>query len=145
MGPERTRPQATRQELEKFCTTEGWTLARDARGRAVLHHVTYKFTLPDGTNLRTRISRPPDGTPYDAGMWSFILRTQLHVTAEEFWACVRNQVKPDRGTPVPPPDAVPAKLAHLLLTDVHLTESEVFAMTREEAIDRLNKFWTEGT
>ena len=137
-------PQPTRQDHEKFCLVEGWAPVRDARGRTETHHVTYELHLPDGRILRTRVSHPPDRTTYGAGRWSHILRDQLGVTEEEFWACVRDGTRPARGVPEAPPEALAADLVHLLITRVGLRDPEVAAMTRAEAIERLNRFWTEG-
>lgn len=69
---------------------------------------------------------------------------QLQVSEEEFWACVKNGVKPDRGVPHPPSEALPAEVVHLLITRVRVGEDEVRAMSREEAIARLQRFWAEG-
>lgn len=137
-------PQPTRQDHERFCLTEGWHRVRDARGRTGTHHVTYELDLPDGRILRTRISHPVNCGGYGRSLWAHILRDQLQVSEEEFWACAKNGAKPDRGTPNPPPDTVPAEVVHLLITRVRLSEDEVQAMSRDEAIIRLHHFWTEG-
>lgn len=137
-------PPPTRKDHEKFCRVEGWKQVRDARGRTGTHHVTFELPLPDGRVLRTRISHPPDRTTYGTSLWSHILGDQLCVSEDEFWACVREDSRPDRGLPEPPREALPAELIHLLLTRVGLTEPEVAAMTRVEAVERLNRFWAEG-
>jgi hypothetical protein len=139
-----TWPQPTRQDHETCCGVEGRAPVRNARGRAGTHHVTYEFHLPDGRVLRTRISHPPDRTTYGPSLWSHILRDQLGVSEEEFWACVRDGIKPDRGVPEAPPKALPADLVHLLITRVGLAESEVAAMSKAEAVERLNRYWSAG-
>jgi len=138
-------PQATREDHERFCRAEGWRRVRDAKGRTGTHHVTYELTLPDGQILRTRISRPPDRTAYGDSLWSHILRDQLKVTQDVFWACLRDGTLPDRGVPAVPAEALPADLVHLLLTRVGLTEDEIRQLTKMEAIARLQRYWTEGT
>jgi hypothetical protein len=137
-------PQPTREDHERFCQAEGWVRVRDAKGRTGTHHVTYELALWDGQVLRTRISHPPDRTAYGPAIWSHILRDQLKVDQEAFWACVREEKRPDRGAPAPPPDALPADLVHLLLTRVGLTEDEVRRFSRPEAIARLQRYWTDG-
>lgn len=137
-------PQPTRQDHEKFCEVEGWARVRDARGRTGTHHVTYELHLPDGRILRTRISHPPDRSVYGAGLWGHILRDQLNITEAEFWACVREGKAPQRGVPEVPREALPADLVHLLLNRVGLPESDVVAMSKAEAIERLNRHWAEG-
>ncbi len=138
------RPEPTRQDHQRFCEAEGWKRVRDARGRTGTHHVTYELALPDGRVLRTRISHPPDRTTYGSGLWSHIPRDQLDVTEAVFWACVRNGVLPDRGVPAVPAEAIPAEVVHLLTTRVGLTEAEVARLGRDEAIERLRRYWTTG-
>lgn len=139
-----TWPQPTRQDHDRFCHTEGWTPVRDARGRTGTHHVIYELHLPDGRVLRTRISHPPVRTTYGASLWGHVLRDQLGISEGEFWACVRDGVKPDRGLPEIRTEALPADLVHLLIVRVGLTESVVAAMTKAEAVERLNQFWSNG-
>lgn len=92
-------PPATREVHDQFCENEEWTLVRGATGKPVTHHRTYELVLWDGRILRTRISRPVDKTEYAASMWSHILRYQLELAAEAFWACAMSSVRPDRGEP----------------------------------------------
>ena len=139
-----TWPQPTRQDHQKFCGVEGWTPVRDARGRSGTHHITYELVLPDGRVLRTRISHPPDRGVYGPSLWSHILRDQLDVSEEEFWACVRTGKRPDRGVPQVPAEALPADLVHLLISRVGLPDSVVAAMTKAEAVERVNRYWAEG-
>ena len=138
-------PQPTRKDHETFCQVEEWQRVRDARGRAGTHHVTYELGLADGRILRTRVSHPVNRTGYGPGLWKHILRDQLVVEEREFWPCVQDGVKPDRGVPVPPPEAIPADLVYMLLSRVGLDEAEVAAMNRDEAIARLQRFWTEDS
>jgi hypothetical protein len=138
-------PQPDRQRHDSFCRTEGWKRVRDARGRTGTHHVTYEITLHDGRVLRTRISHPVDRTVYGAALWAHILRDQLDVIEGEFWACVLDGKLPDRGAPEAPREALPADLVFLLIRRVGLAEERVAAMTKEEAVARLQRHWTEGT
>jgi hypothetical protein len=137
-------PQSTRKDHETFCQVEEWRRVRDARGRTGTHHVTYEFDLPDSRILRTRVSHPVDRTGYGQSMWKHILRDQLEVDEPVFWSCVQDGVKPDRGAPTPPVEALPADLVHLLISRVGVAESEVAAMSKEEAVVRLQRFWIEG-
>lgn len=137
-------PQPTRQVHEKFCLVEGWTSVRSARGRTGTHHITYELGLRDGRVLRTRISHPVDRTTYGPSIWGHILRDQLQVTDVEFWRCVQQGIRPDRGAPEAPAEALPAELVHLLINRVGLDEATVAAMTKDEAIARLTRYWGEG-
>jgi hypothetical protein len=133
----------TRSDHETFCTTEGWELVRDSRGRTGTHHVTYELRLHDGRILRTRISRPPDRTSYGKSMWSHILRDQIAVSEAEFWACVQNNVKPGRGEPKVPEEALPAELVHLLITRLGISEAEIARMSKADAIARMQEHWSK--
>lgn len=137
-------PTPTRQDHEAFCRTEGWRPVRDARGRTGTHHVTFEFDLPDGTVLRTRVSHPVDRTDYGRSMWTHILRDQLLVSDDEFWTCVREGAVPDRGRIVESSDALPAELVHLLIHRVGLSEAEVAALSKQQAVDRIQRYWVES-
>lgn len=138
-----TWPAPTRRDHQAFSEAEGWEPVRNVRGKTSGHHaVTCEFHLYDGRILRTRISHPPDATTYGASIWSHILRDQLDVDTEAFWACVRDGVKPDRGQPEAPAEALPADLAHLLVTRLRLSSAEIALMSRDEAIARMQQFWS---
>ncbi len=47
--------------------------------------------------------------------------------------------------PNPPAEALPADLVHLLLTRVGLTEAEVAAMSKGDAVARVQRYWAEGS
>ncbi len=120
---------------------EGW------RQVPSTHHDTFELELADGRVLRTRISRPPNKTTYGPRMWTHILRDQLDVSADAFWACVEDGIIPDRapeGIPEAIDDAIPVDVVRLLLDRVGLTRRDVVGMTREEAIARLGEFWSTG-
>jgi hypothetical protein len=140
-----TWPAPTRSDHQNFCEAEGWEPVRNARGKTSGHHaVTYELHLHDGRILRTRISHPPDGTTYGTNIWSHILRDQLDVDEPTFWACARDGVKPDRGEPeTHEAEALPADLAHLLVTRLHLSSAEIALMSRGEAIARMQQFWSQ--
>jgi hypothetical protein len=137
-------PVPTRSDHQRFCEVEGWTEVRNATGKTG-HHVTHELALPDGAILRTRVSNPPDRSTYGRSLWSHILRDQLGVDEATFWGCVRDGRLPDRGRQADLPGSLPAGLVSVLLHQVGLPESEVAAMTREQAIARVNEFWTTGS
>lgn len=87
----------TRNDHHDFCMTENWEVVRGAKGKPVKHHVTFKLVLNSGNVLRTRISRPVNNDSYGPGRFKEILRDQLQVTVDDFWACVNDRVLPDRG------------------------------------------------
>jgi hypothetical protein len=136
-------PPPTRADHDKFCRIEGWTRVRDAKGRTGTHHVTYELALPDGRILRTRVSHPVNRATYGASMWAHILRDQLCVDEATFWAAVRESIKPLRAHAAGLAESLPAEVAALLVNRVGLTREQVAALTRQEAIERLNRFWAE--
>lgn len=137
-------PAPTRDHHQTFCDNEGWTGPVNAKGKPVAHHVTLELVLHNGRILRTRISRPVNRTTYGPSMWSHILRDQLEVTADEFWSCVQDGQLPDRGAPTVPQEALPASLVFQLMREVGLTADEVGAMTKDEAVARMQQYWTTG-
>jgi hypothetical protein len=134
-------PEPTRKDHQSFCLNEGWTQVRNARGKSG-HHLTFELTHPDGRVLRTRISYPPNRQTYGPSIWAHILRDQLHVGEDEFWACVRERTVPQRGRGQPTRPSVPAGVVAQLLS-YGVKESEVRLMTRAEAIERLNLIWSK--
>ncbi len=143
-------PAPTRDHHQQFCANESWLLVRDAKGRAVAHHVTYELVVFDGRILRTRISRPVDRTTYGKSMWSAILRDQLDVDVPVFWACVLDGSIPDRGAPQPQPqpqpptDGLPLALVNTLKSVLGLAETQIAGLTKKQAIEALQKHWGFG-
>lgn len=138
-------PPATRDDHESFCKIEHWKPVLNALGQKVRHHANYELALHDGRILRTRISRPVDRTTYGASLWGAILKDQLEVTVDQFWACVKDGSLPDRGTPEVPQNALPLELVILLTRTAKIPEETVAAMTKEEAVKAMNDFWTAST
>lgn len=140
MAPKRRT--ASRVDHETFCQAEGWEQRKTATGRRGTHHVNYEFALPDGRILYTRISHPVDRTDYGPSLWGHILRDQLEVNDEEFWACVEQGALPERGVAAEPEEAIPAEVAYTLITRARIPESEVRAMSRTEALARLADYYS---
>ena len=130
-------PAPTRKHHEKFCIAEGWTQVTDARGRAVSHHATFTFATPQGDVLRTRISHPIGRETYATSMWSHILRDQLGVSAQEFWACVLKGEPPNRGASQVPDAALPLALVARLVRERGLSRDEIARLSVEEARELL--------
>ncbi|MFC7217927.1 hypothetical protein ACFQLX_07060 [Streptomyces polyrhachis] len=78
-------------------------------------------------------------------MWSHILRDQLDVAENEFWGCVIDGRLPDRGALPAPKESLPADLVYLLIHRVGLSEAAVSELTKEDAVARLQRYWTDGT
>lgn len=128
---------------EAFCLIEGWSLVQNAGGRRRQHR-TFELALPDGRVLRTRISRTADPTPYGPSLWGHLLRDQLDVTGEEFWACVVDCVVPQRGRRTEQTATLPAKLALALQRELCLPDERIAELSHAEAIRLLNDHWARS-
>jgi hypothetical protein len=107
--------------------------------------VNYEFTLPNGEILLTRVSHPVNRDTYGPSIWSHILREQLKVSESAFWKCVNERVLPNRGaTPsaIPQP-TIPLGVISTLVDKFHIPETEVRAMTKDEAILRLATLYSQ--
>lgn len=135
-------PAATRKDHQTFCVTEGWEKRKSARGKTGDHH-RYELVLSDGRILYTRVSFPVnDRDSYGPQLWSHILRDQLDVTSEEFWACVNEGVKPSRGVvEVEPHEAIPAGVVATLL-GFGVPEHDIHGMTKQQAIKRMTDLYS---
>jgi hypothetical protein len=139
-------PTATRKDHLRFCEVEGWTEVRNAKGSTGSHHITLELALHGDEVLRTRVSHPPDRTDYSKDVWTRILRDQLQVTDAQFWAAVKDVAPPDRSSEEPEGGGgLPAEMAWMLRTRVGLAESEIAEMSKDQAVERINRFWTEGS
>lgn len=140
------RPTGTRADHLKFCQTERWEEVTNARGKAIAHHRTFRLHLPDGDILRTRISHPAHSPQrYSQAMWTQVLGPkQLRVTPAQFWACVERGELPDRGrtTPAPGAEAIPLAIVHQLVRE-GVPQAEVAAMSRTQALARLQALWNQ--
>lgn len=134
----------SRADHNQFCLIEEWEAVRNARGGKVRHHITFELLLFDGRRLRTRISRPADNTAYGPSLWKAILREQLEVTEDEFWACLKNKQLPNRGQDAEPEPvaALPAGLVYQLIHVAHVPEDEVRQLTLEQANARMSEHWS---
>lgn len=138
-------PPATKRDHEKFCRAEGWSEVDNATGGKVRHHVTFTLQLADGRRLRTRISHPADGTAYGPSLWHHILRDQIDVTEEQFWACVDRGIAPPRpavGTPAPA-KSLPYPLARQVVELLGLSDEEVAQLEVGEAAKLILDYWSE--
>jgi hypothetical protein len=124
---------ATFEDLLTYVRHDGWTDEPNLiRGRARTgDHRRFQKERADGTILRTKV---PHGSRDEIGddLFRHILRDQLRVTEEQFWGIVRGGAT----LPEPPHTAaatVPGWLVERLLFTVGLPESEIRAMTADEA------------
>ena len=136
-------PAPTREHHDAFCQNEGWQLVRGAKGQPVTHHRTYELPLENGQILRTRISKPVNGSTYGKDVWAHVLREQLCVSAQEFWECVQNDARPARGEPVNTVETLPLYLINILIKEVGLEPTEAGSLSLTEAQGLIKKFWEQ--
>jgi hypothetical protein len=137
----------TRADHDAFCRADGWEPKLDARGRAGAgDHVRYRLRLSDQRVLNTKISRPVDRTTYGEDLWRTILREQLQVTEEQFWACVNEGTRPKREIPSEPnlAETIPANVVHVLKIN-GFTDAEITGLGRDGAIKRAQEIWSGGS
>lgn len=97
-----------------------------------------------GTFLRTRISRPPNNDTCGPRLWNMILADQLQVTETQFWGCISNRERPDRGTgsSEPPASTLPADVVYQLIHVARIPEDTVAGMTLQRAIEVMVAHWS---
>lgn len=122
-------------EVEQFCKNDGWTGIRKTK------HVFYEKALDSGEVLQCKVSHARDKVP-SPGRFKAVLAHELKVPKEEFWECLRT------GEPVARPAAVeevvvqhPAWVVIVLKRDLHLSDDEIDALSREDAEARVKSFW----
>lgn len=137
-----SHPAPDRDAHHRFCQIEGWIEVTSATGSPVRHHQTFELVLDDGSILRTRISRPVDRTTYSRSMWLHILRDQLAVSADEFWACVQNGVVPPRSVVAQPdPRALPLYVMNELITRLGMQPDAAAKLSQAEASEAIAAYW----
>jgi len=64
------------KDLKRYCENDGWQLFKNT------DHYFYRKVLPDGTVLRTKVSKGSKEIPKK--LWQEILKNQLKTSQEEF-------------------------------------------------------------
>jgi hypothetical protein len=124
---------ATFRDLRTYVSNDGWTEeANLARGRRRIgDHRRYFRDLPDGTRLRTKVSHD-ERAEIGPDLFRRILRDQLRVTEDQFWAVVRGRASAD-AEPTTEAEPIPGWLVTRLIFTMGLSEKNVARMTVEEA------------
>lgn len=125
------------RELRKFVEVEEWENKDKLSQKKEGDHKRYVFTTPAGERLFTRISHGK-GKYQDPDLFQHILRDQLQIDEDQFWAAVDRGKIPVRLGPsgtVSYRTSIDAKLARNLLTKVHLTHAQLSVMTQEQAVE----------
>lgn len=132
---------------KKFVETEGWEKkGKSGSSRETGDHYRYTLTLATGDVLYTRVSHGA-GQLDDPNLIAAVLREELQVTEKQFWACV------NRGTIPPRPkllqtdssvEKLDAKLIRNLIRRVGLSLDEIEKLTKEEAVERWQRYLAGG-
>ena len=125
----------TFQELFHFVQVEGWEDKDKKSEKKKGDHHRYVFTIPTGGRLYTRNS-PGKGQIYNSDLFQHILRDQLGISKDQFWAAVDHGIKPVRQSPTSMQisGALDAKLVRNLITKVKVSPIELESMTKQQAI-----------
>lgn len=126
-------------EILRFIEADtGWAPTR-ATG-----HTFFEKTLANGEVLSTHVSHALDKSP-GPGRFSQILKYQLKVSADEFWAVISESRPAHR--PAPPATATPkplsVSLALQLQKQLGLSQQDLVGMTREEAVRLLQAHYAK--
>jgi hypothetical protein len=133
-------------DLHRFCEVDEWKVKKTARGKEAGDHTPYTKTLANGTVLRTKVSHGSKGIG-DPDLFLHILRSQLLVSAKQFWDAVDHGTKPQRPgiePETPPKEAIPFDLARNLLTKVGVSQAELALMSKEQAVARWHEYLSSG-
>lgn len=76
-------------------------------------------------------------------MWAHILREQLAVTEVEFWACVEDGTRPDRGGPAEERPGLPYYLFRQLTEAVGLPAERAAGMSLAAATEEIARYWQQ--
>ena len=125
------------KDVRRFCVVDGWRRKADAPGRRVAKHEVWEKTLASGVTLRTLISKGRN--TYGKGVFAAILKRQLQVTEQDFWAAVDKRRAPARlqaPSVRPPGEALPFALARRLLAAGH-TLADLKGLNAQQAAELL--------
>ena len=131
----------TFKELRRYVEIEGWENKDKQSKKKQGDHYRYVFTTPGGERLFTRVSHG-NGQIYDQDLFARILRDQLRIDENQFWAAVDKGLKPRRPSPVSisQENGLDAKLARNLISKVGLNPTQLIGMSQEEAVAKWQRW-----
>jgi len=136
----------THAQLRRFCQVDGWVDLTQEAGRKRRHHLRFAKVLADGRTLYTRISLG-SGSIEDHALFTHILRDQLEITEEQFWAAVDQGVPPtrpgSRQAERPPGAYLEYGLVKGLL-QAGYTQQQIATMGKDEGVELLDYYRTWG-
>jgi hypothetical protein len=133
-------------DVEDFLAADGWReIPSSERGGSRRRHVFYEKLLADGRVLQTHISHSR-GKTMSPGRFSSLLRNDLEVSKDEFWACIRSGTPVDRPVLLDDPRVVEhdAWVVAVLVGELHISLAELGALSREEAEAVVHRHWARA-
>ncbi len=125
-------------EIERFCRIDGWRESRRT------DHAFFEKVLADGTVLRTHRSFA-GGKTMSPGRFKAILRNQLRVSEDDFWAALEAGEPVARPSERPEEEAtLPAYLVRVLKDELHMSEAEIAELLPEEAQRLVHEHWSRS-
>ena len=139
-------PLPTNKQLRRFVEVEGWQDKDKASKKKNGDHDRYTFVTPRGEILYTRISHGKDEI-HNPGLFAHILRDQLQIDEDQFWAAVNDGIKPKRpsATIEVPTEGVDYKLASNLIKRVGLNPQDLAGMSQAKATQIWNDWLSSGS
>jgi hypothetical protein len=131
-------------EIEEFLKIDGWEqLAPSARGGSSQDHIFFEKLLEDGRVLVTHISHSRKKRP-SPGRFSLILRDQIEVSRNEFWAALQSGKPVARPVPLESEEVVEHEpwVVETLARDAQMSPEEIDALSPEEAREIARDPWT---
>lgn len=131
-------------DVERFLAADGWRqISTGERGGRRQRHLFFEKLLPGGRLLQTHISHDRRKS-IGASRFGAVLRDQLEVSREEFWAAI------DAGAPVARPVVLDedevvehdAWVVRVLAGELHMSPDEIAALGEEEAKARVYSHWS---
>ncbi len=123
------RGRPTWGEVRRFCERQGFA-------KRETDHTFFDRTFPGGETAGTKISRGVDSETLTKARWTLVWRRQLRLKSEDdFWRGLEGgPVAYDIPAPPAPVESLPDYLRHFLAARRHMTEAEIAALTKDEAM-----------
>lgn len=125
--------------IAAFCAEDKWKPDRQSK------HTFFEKLLPDGTDLQTHVPHGKEGETIGRDLFGFILRTQLQVSAKEFWETIddkRPTKRPGHPPAAPAVKKPDARTVQQLHTELRLSSDEIAELSRDDALRLLEKHWS---
>lgn len=133
-------------DVEDFLAADGWRAVQSGeRSGSRRRHVFYEKVLDDGRVLQTHVSHSRQKR-MSPGRFSALLRHDLEVSKDEFWACVRSGEPVDR--PADLDEAVTVEhdawVAAVLVGELHMLPDDIARLSRKEAEALVHEHWSRA-